>query len=1100
MDEYLTVDAFQKDGSILPSGEPVSDSTPNWWEAQNIPWQLVFELRRRNNSNNIGLYNNQNMSLNFRDNWYKYKGPMTPWVKLFSNGTGTRVNPSVPISKYLLGNDGEQTKRDGFLLEGGHGFYKGYGVSYSNNILNRSQQILGYDANGEPHVLNEHLSSGELASFYRLGNNKFSPAMLPPPGIVSINIQTPKDLMTVATINWKCYGLAQLEYMIPFFLTPRINVFLEFGWNLFNVSSLINYSNLDECKKLITHPETAISSYYNSLGNYGSIIGIIRKYDFTVTDGYIFDCKTEIISRQALYAGYKINTEIENKQSLTSFLIQNLPKVKDVVETNVKQKNSRDNSRDNSKEIEMDIGIQRKTIKTLIQMRKKILDDLNTIASPNVESGKYNENEDTTISYTAYYDEKLIRETEYYKTKIHLVESSPHLTGDALHEKIRHQMNTDIEMYVWYFEKQKECEKKINELLKSYSEIQGNFIRKINVEENGNITETKFYEDKFEDRFFINPTLFTTDDKSEYNKYINEIGGVYIPEQEKNSFPSENFASHGWVQLGFILELINYIVGIKGHKVEIDTIVTAHPNMISCDPNVLIPNSIAPKINIPQPLINQKDEFGNFVTINENTVEEEREAANKSRDAGVEVNSTDPTTLAPINENTFLKSQTKETRKLLQQGFTSTIPTPSTETGGKNLLEICQTVCSDTFLTSTENRNLLARDNIDIIVNHNYYFLGGRAPGTAAFPFNSEYEDTNSKTKYAPHVYGNLKYIYISVNKLISIAKELDGETETLEIYLQRILTTINDSVCGFWNLDIVNNGEGGGLKIVDKNLNLTRGMDIYQFEIGSTNSVIKELSFTVTLTNEQTTQILYSNGKNSINTESDVKEQNEKSSGTEIKHRHIPSLAYNDRLETNLHEEDSNNQEKKIIKRLPIYSDTLVASLQASTVHGETCIVKMHIEQPEEQTESQSSDKTEHLSYSSQVAKRNAKYRSEYSYVMLNFPPGLKQKLKRILYTPQQITIPTRNTDAAVVEGVDDGGYTGPADNFTITLKFDGIMGFRLFQYFSIANLPAPYTPDNVIFMVTEVSHQINNNTWQTEVTGMLRSSAGQGYNFITV
>jgi hypothetical protein len=39
---------------MAKNGE-ITDTTPLWWEIQNIPTEVVRELRRRSNTNNIGM-------------------------------------------------------------------------------------------------------------------------------------------------------------------------------------------------------------------------------------------------------------------------------------------------------------------------------------------------------------------------------------------------------------------------------------------------------------------------------------------------------------------------------------------------------------------------------------------------------------------------------------------------------------------------------------------------------------------------------------------------------------------------------------------------------------------------------------------------------------------------------------------------------------------------------------------------------------------------------------------------------------------------------------------------------------------------------------
>jgi hypothetical protein len=44
------------------------------------------------------------------------------------------------------------------------------------------------------------------------------------------------------------------------------------------------------------------------------------------------------------------------------------------------------------------------------------------------------------------------------------------------------------------------------------------------------------------------------------------------------------------------------VVSNKTFTINVDKIINAHPNLISCDPHVLIPNGIAPKFNIGKKL------------------------------------------------------------------------------------------------------------------------------------------------------------------------------------------------------------------------------------------------------------------------------------------------------------------------------------------------------------------------------------------------------------------------------------------------------------------------------------------------------------------
>ena len=205
---------------------------PIWWENQNIPTDLIRELRRRNNSNNIGQKfptpgNVTGTVHNFKQNHSKYKGSMTPWVRIFSNGTGLSPNKNIPQSKILL-KGGKETKYNGFILMPGEGFYDAFGYRQEGNVLKQQRAIIGYQANGDPHYIDtEYRSQYSYKWPSEMGQKTEVPSILPPPAIQSVKIDVTKGLMAYGSFEFNCYSLAQLEYLAPFFLTPRINIIIE---------------------------------------------------------------------------------------------------------------------------------------------------------------------------------------------------------------------------------------------------------------------------------------------------------------------------------------------------------------------------------------------------------------------------------------------------------------------------------------------------------------------------------------------------------------------------------------------------------------------------------------------------------------------------------------------------------------------------------------------------------------------------------------------------------------------------------------------------------------------------------------------------------
>lgn len=231
---------------MVQNGE-ITDTTPLWWEIQNIPTEVVRELRRRSNTNNIGMNIPTpftNTTFDFENNFKNYKGPMSPWVRVFSNGTGKSINGMVPRSDYL-DKFYVPVDYDGFILKGGDGFFDAFGYDAAIGFK-QTNAIIGYQADGRPHYIDglyrtqTSYSTRQNAAFPQ--NNEIA-SVVPPPGIISVSVKQSKDLLTYASFKFKCYGVAQLEYLTPFFFTAGINVFLEFGWNLFNQKSLLNLAD-----------------------------------------------------------------------------------------------------------------------------------------------------------------------------------------------------------------------------------------------------------------------------------------------------------------------------------------------------------------------------------------------------------------------------------------------------------------------------------------------------------------------------------------------------------------------------------------------------------------------------------------------------------------------------------------------------------------------------------------------------------------------------------------------------------------------------------------------------------------------------------------
>lgn len=944
---------------------------PRWWEVQNIPVALIRELRRRKNSNNIGFNyptpgDPSGVVYDFFNKHGQYKGPMTPWVRVFSNGTGIAGNGLVPRST-ILNKNGEEKSYDGFLFMPGSGFYEMYGFKQDGNVLKQDKSVIGYEANGNPHYIDSRyrnqFSYKWPSTFNKNGNVVESvqksevSSILPPPNLESIEIKTSKDMLSFATIKFKCYGLAQLEYLAPFFLTPRINVFVEIGWNLFNINSLIDLSSKNECWSIIQSPQKIMDKWYQSYGNYGGITGIVTKYNFSTQDGTVYDCNVELTSRQALFAGMpaennvstttesktdsngkKIPTETKEYTGLKTFLKTALPKLKQVV-------------------------IDRKNFMEYIATNG--------------------------ISNSEDYDNS-----------------------------------------------------KTQEFLKQQT----------------------FYDGKIENRIFIG----RTDAPNVYKKPAVPVGEENISYKSTNiggvnykavSYKDDrcDFDTKGddevWMQLDFLFEVANKFCSVVSNKtftINVDKIINAHPNLISCDPHVLIPNGIAPKFNIGKKLPDES--YLNTVKNNKLDPTAQSRVENEIKSGGYLKNG-DP------NQNAFLKSK-----------YDVEV------TNVKDELYRAAKKVETVFKTAGAYR-----DNLDTVINRLYYDIGGISENSPSdnisFPFIYDKEvvltgeelvladpqktrPQSIKRTYKKFRYGNLKNIYISKTKVLEIIE--NKEVQTWQQFANAIMNVINEASNGFWKFQI-SQDDLGGLSILDNNY-IDLGdkspslKQVYVFDAGGTDSCIKNISLDTSLTSEQATLTLFQAG---------INKPDSSDTSMSAKNSSVPATSFIDRLDV-FNEEETGTGESNTVpsqEEITVDQNPLISAIQT---HGTI-------------------DKVLTLTSAYIVDGENPNDAAK-NYKQLNLSTDLKDKLGQII------------DDQDIENNL--SLYSGISPNFSLTVTFDGIFGFRMFQHFGISNFPKPYIPENVIFMITDVTHYVTagNGKWETVVGCLARCVADQNIELIPV
>lgn len=283
------------------------------WESQNIPEEIASELDRRKTNRSFLYTPADEGGWEEKDgvpgDWRKYRGPMSPWVRFCSNGLG-RIYQTDKNGNFVLDEKTNKPKplnsseiKSGFVLFGGKDFYSGYGFTRPEG----GTSIIGYtpDKYNTPHTIDNDLNTSNY------------PIYVPAPEIEKINVTIQQELFRRASIEWVCFSKKQLEYMTPYFLVPGISCILEWGWNHYNPSSLLDLSDTTDLMDKFNNPYPLYTeNILLSKGNYDIIFGIITHFEWFV-EGNKIRCKTEITSKDRIYAGILSNSNVISNSSST---------------------------------------------------------------------------------------------------------------------------------------------------------------------------------------------------------------------------------------------------------------------------------------------------------------------------------------------------------------------------------------------------------------------------------------------------------------------------------------------------------------------------------------------------------------------------------------------------------------------------------------------------------------------------------------------------------------------------------------------------------------------------------------------------------------
>lgn len=528
-------------------------------------------------------------------------------------------------------------------------------------------------------------------------------------------------------------------------------------------------------------------------------------------------------------------------------------------------------------------------------------------------------------------------------------------------------------------------------------------------------------------------------------KFYNENTGLGKP--SKYDFDKSNVdkleKSKVWINMGMIVEILNYFSGLPGGKGEpmfqvdvMSSVIGAHPNMISCNKNVLIPNMAAPRAH-----------YGAIGLL------------------AFGPRGTDQGTPYYDQKATAQDVKTKADAVLRQSCLQ--IPGPH---GPKN-----GTVCF--------------RQNLDKAINFLRYRLK-QAPKTGssnlgysnfmdsfAFPAIKTTNLPVSSTGLAgpvtndPHapkgniveegVSGLLTNIYLNYAAFVDAVMDPDTKMGSYVDIYRKILSVLNDAVDGFWDLALVE--VENIMTIVDKNYvgNLTK-QDInptYSFDYFDADSIIRSFRFRPALSDAQATRAIYGE----INNKNSKYVMVDKNDLLNYQFRDAIVLNEDERKQGDTSDTDV---ERRNTARQQIHD--IIGEVQKLSTSEDDDALQMTI------------DGTKQTIYTGGAG-------ASFGYV-----PVTPQEIEVGPFEFLKLCLPSsvgKQMFRLLIDDKDEDNnprYCAVQPGITAELTILGCGGLRTFQYFLIKNLPAPYDHRSIIFRIIDITHNISQEQagWETKIT----------------
>ena len=500
-----------------------------------------------------------------------------------------------------------------------------------------------------------------------------------------------------------------------------------------------------------------------------------------------------------------------------------------------------------------------------------------------------------------------------------------------------------------------------------------------------------------------------------------------------------------WLNFGLVIDILNYHASelhsfgdTETFKISVDDIkITAHKNMISTNGRILlIPNSTAPKYFAGGEAINNSATISTFDTINltiaqiisaniiNNSKFNDASGVLPPPDTNVLLN----TTNYPIFVNSELIDKN----------------TKSTVTGKQGKFDASDIKL---YLSCGQQRyGKIMRDDLNELINKTR--VDNFVTRNCAFPA------IGSGNNYDE---GYLKDLYVNVDFLISTVKDSDIQTYT--DFIDRLLIGISSACGDFWDLRLVSApGEIGdhpaNMRIVDyKYMPAIKGETPYTFKYMSADSILLGMDFKPTISNAQAIRTIYAPTD---------KKQNNKirlNNGS----NELLDYKFRDRLRV------SNNIKEPIINDVPdagVIQGILKDLQTLKPVDGSYQMTTAF------QTRSQIAETERNQEKADEVNQRDGAIVQHGTIVSTIVVRRLA------LPNPELLNMLLDDGDYE-----NNTGYTGIMPNIQAVFTLQGIGGLRTFQMFLVDDLPGPYSKDDIVFRITNVTETIEGGKWTTSI-----------------